>query len=151
MEGKRVATDAFMVESRIGRTCAVTRDLDWGVDVPLLEFAGKKIYVWFEAVLGYISNTKEWADLHGGDWRQWWQDEDTRYIAFIGKDNIVFHTLMFPSMLHAHGGFILPENVPANEFLNLEGRKFSKSRHWSVDIDEYLGEFPPIRYATRWR
>lgn len=128
---------------------AVTRDLEWGVDVPLEEFKGKKIYVWFEAVLGYISNTKEWAAQNGGDWQRWWQDSTTRYIAFIGKDNIVFHTLMFPSMLHAHGGYILPENVPANEFLNLEGQKFSKSRKWSVDIDEYLHEFPPdpLRYT----
>ncbi len=128
---------------------AVTRDLDWGVEVPLKEFEGKKIYVWFEAVLGYISNTKEWAAQNAADWKIWWQDEGTRYIAFIGKDNIVFHTLMFPSMLHAHGGYILPENVPANEFLNLEGQKFSKSRHWSVDIDEYLLDFPPdpLRYT----
>jgi methionyl-tRNA synthetase len=128
---------------------AVTRDLTWGVEVPLESMKGKRIYVWFEAVLGYISSTKEWAEGAGADWRLWWQDEGTRYIAFIGKDNIVFHTLQFPAMLHAHGGYILPDNVPANEFLNLEGQKFSKSRGWSIDLPDYVAEFPadPLRYA----
>lgn len=128
---------------------AVTRDLTWGVDVPLPEMKGKKIYVWFEAVLGYISATKEWAGLHEGNWETWWNDMGTRYIAFIGKDNIVFHTLQFPAMLHAHGGYVLPDNVPANEFLNLEGQKFSKSRGWSIDINDYVDAFPadPLRYA----
>lgn len=128
---------------------AVTRDLSWGVDVPLPEMQGKKIYVWFEAVLGYISATKEWGSISGGDWQAWWKDFGTRYIAFIGKDNIVFHTLQFPAMLHAHGGYILPDNVPANEFLNLEGQKFSKSRGWSIDINDYLASFPAdaLRYA----
>ncbi len=128
---------------------AVTRDLTWGVEVPLPEMKGKRIYVWFEAVLGYISATKEWGERTGGDWKRWWQDEGTRYIAFIGKDNIVFHTLQFPAMLHAHGGYILPDNVPANEFLNLEGQKFSKSRNWSIDLCDYVKEFPadPLRYA----
>jgi methionyl-tRNA synthetase len=128
---------------------AVTRDLNWGVDVPLPEMKGKKIYVWFEAVLGYISATKEWAEASGGNWQTWWQDDRTRYVAFIGKDNIVFHTLQFPAMLHAHSGYVLPDNVPANEFLNLEGQKFSKSRNWSIDINDYVADFPadPLRYA----
>jgi len=128
---------------------AVTRDLDWGVPVPIESMKGKKIYVWFEAVLGYISNTKDWAAKNNADWKTWWQDPATRYLAFIGKDNIVFHTLMFPAMLEAHTGYILPDNVPANEFLNLEGQKFSKSRGWSIDLYEYLEQFPadPLRYA----
>ncbi|NOY05786.1 MAG: methionine--tRNA ligase [Chlorobi bacterium] len=129
----------------------ITRDLDWGVPVPTDDGSKKVLYVWFEAVLGYISSTKEWAakqetpDL----WKEYWCKPDTRYIAFIGKDNIVFHCLMFPAMLMAKGGYVLPENVPANEFLNLEGRKFSKSRHWTIDLEEYLEEFPPdlLRYA----
>ncbi|GBD06347.1 Methionine--tRNA ligase [bacterium HR21] len=122
----------------------ITRDLDWGVPVPLPDARGKVLYVWFEALLGYISIAQRWA-LERGEpelWRCWWQEPETRYLAFIGKDNIVFHTLMFPAMLMAHGGYILPANVPANEFLNLEGRKFSKSRNWSIDVLEFLSDFP---------
>ncbi len=133
----------------------VTRDLPWGVPVPLPEAKGKVLYVWFEAVLGYISATKRWAEAQQQPamWQQWWQQEDTRYVAFIGKDNIVFHTLLFPAMLMAAGDYILPDNVPANEFLNLEGEKFSKSRNWSIDLRDYLRDFPEdehvdmLRYA----
>lgn len=122
----------------------ITRDLNWGVPVPLPEAQGKVLYVWFEALLGYISITQRWAHQRGTPelWQQWWMEPKTRYIAFIGKDNIVFHTLMFPAMLMAHGGYILPDNVPANEFLNLEGQKFSKSRHWSIDVRDFLADFP---------
>jgi methionyl-tRNA synthetase len=122
----------------------ITRDLDWGVPVPLPNAAGKVLYVWFEALLGYISITQRWAQQRGAPeaWQPWWTDPETRYIAFIGKDNIVFHTLMFPAMLMAHGGYILPDNVPANEFLNLEGQKFSKSRNWSIDVRDFLADFP---------
>ncbi len=122
----------------------ITRDLEWGVPVPLPEARGKVLYVWFEALLGYISIAQRWAFERGEPelWRLWWTDPQTRYIAFIGKDNIVFHTLMFPAMLMAHGGYVLPENVPANEFLNLEGQKFSKSRHWSIDVRDFLADFP---------
>ncbi|MCS7176666.1 MAG: methionine--tRNA ligase [Candidatus Kapabacteria bacterium] len=133
----------------------ITRDLEWGVPVPLPEAQGKVLYVWFEALLGYISITHRWAQERGQPelWRLWWTDLGTRYVAFIGKDNIVFHTLMFPAMLMAHGGYILPDNVPANEFLNLEGAKFSKSRNWSVDVRDFLRDFPEehsvdaLRYA----
>ncbi len=134
----------------------VTRDLPWGVPVPLENAQGKVLYVWFEAVLGYISATKRWASDKAQQpevWQQWWQSPDTRYIAFIGKDNIVFHTLLFPAMLMAAENYILPDNVPANEFLNLEGEKFSKSRNWSIDLRDYLQDFPEdehvdmLRYA----
>jgi methionyl-tRNA synthetase len=133
----------------------ITRDLDWGIPVPLPEARGKVLYVWFEALLGYISITQRWAREQGEpeQWRLWWTEPGTRYIAFIGKDNIVFHTLLFPAMLMAHGGFVLPDNVPANEFLNLEGRKFSKSRNWSIDVRDFLADFPEessidaLRYA----
>ncbi len=130
---------------------AITRDLTWGVKIddvegiPLEKAEGKVLYVWFEAVLGYISATKDFMRQLGRpekEWKKWWQDDGTRYIAFIGKDNIVFHTLIFPALLNAKGGYILPENVPANEFLNLEGRKFSKSRNWSIDLRDFINDFP---------
>lgn len=120
---------------------AVTRDLDWGVPVPLKEAEGKVLYVWFDAPIGYISATKEWAERSGNEWQPYWKDEDTRLVHFIGKDNIVFHCIIFPSMLRKHGGFILPDNVPANEFLNLEGNKISTSRNWAVWLHEYLQDF----------
>ena len=135
---------------------AITRDLDWGVQVPLSDANGKVLYVWFEAVLGYISATKELFAQKGNEnqWKEYWQNESTRYIAFIGKDNTVFHTIIFPAMLMAWNDanedkFILPENVPANEFLNFEGKKFSKSRGWGIDVDEFLNIFPadPLRYT----
>jgi len=121
---------------------AVTRDLDWGVPVPREDADGKVLYVWFDAPIGYISSTKEWAAETGNDWEPWWKDEDTRLVHFIGKDNIVFHCIFFPAMLKAHGDFILPDNVPANEFLNLEGQKFSTSRNWAVWLHEYLEDHP---------
>ena len=130
---------------------AVTRDLTWGVDVPLPDTEGKVLYVWFDAPIGYISATKEWAEQQNDPerWKTYWQDEDTRLIHFIGKDNIVFHCIMFPVTLKAHGDYILPENVPANEFLNLEGRKLSTSRGWAVWLGEYLEDFEPdlMRYV----
>jgi len=136
---------------------AVTRDLDWGVKIPLPGFEKKVLYVWFDAVLGYISGTKEWAARTGdaGRWKTFWQDPGTKYVAFIGKDNVVFHCIVFPAMLmawnDAHPGepFVLPENVPANEFLNFESQKFSKSRGWGIDVDEFLDLFPAdsLRYA----
>jgi len=130
---------------------AVTRDLDWGVPVPVEGANGKVLYVWFDAPIGYISATKAWAEKAGKNWKDYWQSEDSRLIHFIGKDNIVFHCLIFPAMLKAHGDYILPENVPANEFLNLEGDKLSTSRNWAVWIHEYLQEFPGkqdvLRYA----
>ncbi len=118
---------------------AVSRDLDWGVPVPVEGGEGKVLYVWFDAPIGYISNTKE---LLPNDWEKWWKDEETKLVHFIGKDNIVFHCIVFPAMLKAEGSFILPENVPANEFLNLEGDKISTSRNWAVWLHEYLDEFP---------
>ncbi len=121
---------------------AVTRDLDWGVPVPLEHAKGKVLYVWFDAPIGYISATKEWGARTGKDWEPYWKDEDTCLYHFIGKDNIVFHCIIFPSMLRAHGGYILPENVPANEFLNLEGNKISTSRNWAVWLNEFLEELP---------
>ncbi len=122
----------------------ITRDLDWGIAVPAEGYEDKVIYVWFDALLGYITATREWAEAQGraDSWQEWWQNPDTSYIAFLGKDNIWFHTLMFPAMLHARGDYILPSNVPANEFLNLEGRKFSKSRNWGIDLRDYLADFP---------
>ena len=122
---------------------AVTRDLSWGVPVPIEEARGKVLYVWFDAPIGYISATKEWAESAGKKdlWKDYWQDQDTKLIHFIGKDNIVFHCIMFPSMLMEHGDFVLPENVPANEFLNLEGQKLSTSKGWAVWLHEYLEEF----------
>jgi methionyl-tRNA synthetase len=131
---------------------AVTRDLPWGVPVPVDGFRDKVIYVWFDAVLGYISATKEWAiDNNNPDaWKRYWQNENTKYVAFIGKDNVVFHCIVFPAMLMAKKGYVLPENVPANEFLNFEGQKFSKSRGWGIDLKDFLAEFPnadTLRYA----
>ena len=135
---------------------AVTRDLQWGVRVPLEGFENKVLYVWFDAVLGYISSTKEWSTRIGKPdrWKDYWLDQSTKYVAFIGKDNVVFHCIVFPSMLMAwneNSGekYILPENVPANEFLNFEGQKFSKSRGWGIDVDEFLEEFPAdaLRYT----
>jgi methionyl-tRNA synthetase len=140
---------------------AITRDLDWGVkidDIPGIpsdKAKGKVLYVWFEAVLGYISATKELYALKNESpdaWKKWWMDDETRYIAFIGKDNIVFHTLIFPAMLHAKGeGYILPDNVPANEFLNLEGQKISKSRNWSIDLRDFISDFPETNYMDTLR
>lgn len=121
---------------------AVTRDLEWGVPVPVKGTEGKVLYVWFDAPIGYISATKAWADEKNKDWEKYWKDEDTRLIHFIGKDNIVFHCLIFPSMLKAHGEYILPDNVPANEFLNLEGNKLSTSRNWAVWVNEFVEDFP---------
>ncbi len=135
---------------------AITRDLDWGVKVPVDSAAGKVIYVWFEAVLGYISSTKEFSQLKKQPdlWKKYWQDIKTKYIAFIGKDNVVFHTIIFPAILMAwnegkNEKYCLPQNVPANEFLNFEGKKFSKSRGWGIDVDEFLNIFPPdpLRYT----
>src|SRR6056297_657655 len=121
---------------------AVTRDLEWGVPVPVEGTDGKVLYVWFDAPIGYISATKAWAEEKGKDWEKYWKDEDTSLIHFIGKDNIVFHCLIFPSMLKAHGHYVLPDNVPANEFLNLEGDKLSTSRNWAVWVNEFVEQFP---------
>ncbi len=132
---------------------AVTRDLKWGIPVPVEGAEGKVLYVWFDAPIGYISNTKEICDAQPekyGNWEQWWQDEETKMICFIGKDNIVFHCIVFPSMLQAHGRYILPENVPANEFLNLEGDKISTSRNWAVWLNEYLEEMPGKQDVLRY-
>lgn len=126
---------------------AVSRDLDWGVPVPVEGAEGKVLYVWFDAPIGYISNTKE---LFPNDWEKWWKDEDTKMLHFIGKDNIVFHCIVFPAMLKAEGSYILPENVPANEFLNLEGDKLSTSRNWAVWLHEYLDEFPGKQDVMRY-
>lgn len=130
---------------------AVTRDLDWGIPVPVEGAEGKVLYVWFDAPIGYISATKEWAEREGKDWEPYWKDENTKLVHFIGKDNIVFHCIIFPSMLKAHGDYILPDNVPANEFLNLEGNKLSTSKNWAVWLHEYLEDFPGkedvLRYA----
>ncbi|MBI9054658.1 MAG: methionine--tRNA ligase [Bacteroidales bacterium] len=129
---------------------AVTRDLDWGVPVPVEGADGKVLYVWFDAPIGYISATKAWAKENGKDWKDYWQSEDSSLIHFIGKDNIVFHCLIFPAMLKAHGDYILPTNVPANEFLNLEGDKLSTSRNWAVWIHEYLEDFPEKQDVLRY-
>ncbi|MDR1585506.1 MAG: methionine--tRNA ligase [Prevotellaceae bacterium] len=133
---------------------AVSRDLDWGIPVPVAGGEGKVLYVWFDAPIGYVSNTKEICDAHPekyGNWEKWWKDEDSRIVHFIGKDNIVFHCIVFPAMLKAEGSFVLPDNVPANEFLNLEGDKISTSRNWAVWLHEYLIDFPGkqdvLRYA----
>ena len=126
---------------------AVTRDLDWGVKVPVEGADGKVLYVWFDAPIGYISFTKQ---LKGDDWEKWWKEQDTKLVHFIGKDNIVFHCIIFPSMLHADGSYILPANVPANEFLNLEGDKISTSRNWAVWLHEYLQEFPGKQDVLRY-
>ena len=130
---------------------AVTRDLDWGIDVPVEGATGKKLYVWFDAPIGYISATKEWAAKEGKNWEDYWKKDDTKLVHFIGKDNIVFHCIIFPAMLKAEGTYILPDNVPANEFLNLEGNKLSTSKNWAVWLHEYLQDFPEkqdvLRYA----
>ncbi|MBU2526736.1 MAG: methionine--tRNA ligase [Bacteroidetes bacterium] len=129
---------------------AVTRDLDWGIPVPLPGAEGKVLYVWFDAPIGYISATKEWAAQHGKDWEPYWKDANTQLIHFIGKDNIVFHCIIFPAMLKAEGSYILPENVPANEFLNLEGNKLSTSKNWAVWLHEYLEDFPDKQDVLRY-
>ena len=129
---------------------AVTRDLDWGIPVPVEGAEGKVLYVWFDAPIGYISSTKEWAEREGKDWRPYWQDSDTQLVHFIGKDNIVFHCIIFPAMLKAEGSFILPANVPANEFLNLEGNKLSTSKNWAVWLHEYLQDFPNQQDVLRY-
>ncbi len=134
---------------------AMTRDLDWGVDVPLPDAEGKKLYVWLDAPIGYISSTKQWALDNNQDWEAYWkpqenEEDNSTLIHFIGKDNIVFHCIIFPSILHAHGGYLLPENVPANEFLNLEGKKISTSRNWAVWLHEYLEDFPAKEDVLRY-
>ena len=134
------------------RPRAVTRDLNWGIPVPVEGAEGKVLYVWLDAPIGYISNTKELCDAHPeyGNWETWWKDDSTRLIHFIGKDNIVFHCIVFPTMLKAHGGYILPDNVPSNEFLNLEGEKISTSRNWAIWLNEYLDEFPGKQDVLRY-
>lgn len=131
---------------------AVSRDLDWGIPVPVEGAEGKVLYVWFDAPIGYISNTKELCDNNPqyGNWEKWWKDEETRLIHFIGKDNIVFHCIVFPAMLKAEGSYIIPDNVPSNEFLNLEGDKISTSRNWAVWLNEYLIEFPNKQDTLRY-
>lgn len=129
---------------------AVTRDLDWGVPVPVEGAEGKVLYVWFDAPIGYISATKDWAKRENRSWETWWKDSDTRLLHFIGKDNIVFHCIIFPTMLKAHGDYILPDNVPANEFLNLEGQKISTSRNWAVWLHEFLTDLPGREDALRY-
>ena len=133
------------------RPRAVTRDLDWGIPVPVEGAEGKVLYVWFDAPIGYISATKEWAERVGKDWTPYWKDENTKLVHFIGKDNIVFHCIIFPAMLKAEGSYILPDNVPANEFLNLEGRKLSTGKNWAIWLPDYLEDFPDqqdvLRYA----
>ena len=133
------------------RPRAMTRDLDWGVPVPLPGADGKVLYVWLDAPIGYISATKQWAKDKGETWEKWWKDDETRLLHFIGKDNIVFHCIIFPILLKMHGGYNLPQNVPANEFLNLEGRKISTSRNWAVWLHEYIERWPgrqdELRYA----
>ena len=130
---------------------AVTRDLDWGIPLPIEGENKKVLYVWFEAPIGYISSTKEWAENKNVDWKPYWKSSDTKLVHFIGKDNIVFHCIIFPIMLHSSGEYILPDNVPANEFLNLEGSKISTSKNWAVWLHEYLQDFPnkqdELRYA----
>ncbi|MEZ4874982.1 MAG: methionine--tRNA ligase [Flavobacteriaceae bacterium] len=132
------------------RPRAVTRDLDWGIPVPVEGAEGKVLYVWFDAPIGYISSTKEWAAREGKEWEPYWKSEDTKLLHFIGKDNIVFHCIIFPSMLKAEGSYILPDNVPANEFLNLEGNKISTSKNWAVWLHEYLEEFPNQQDVLRY-
>ena len=132
---------------------AMTRDLDWGIPVPVEGAEGKVLYVWFDAPIGYVSNTKELCERdpeRWGSWQQWWQDEDTRLVHFIGKDNIVFHCIIFPVMMKAHGQYIMPDNVPANEFLNLENDKISTSRNWAVWLHEYLEEMPGKQDVLRY-
>jgi len=132
------------------RPRAVTRDLDWGIPVPVEGADGKVLYVWFDAPIGYISSTKEWAQREGKDWEPYWKDSNTTLVHFIGKDNIVFHCIIFPAMLKAEGSYILPTNVPANEFLNLEGQKLSTSKNWAVWLPDYLEEFPGKQDVLRY-
>lgn len=135
------------------RSRAITRDLDWGIKLPLENTEGKVLYVWFDAPIGYISSTKQWAEENGKNWKDYWQNKDTKLVHFIGKDNIVFHCLMFPAMLKAHGDYNLPVNVPANQFLNFEGEKFSKSRGWGIEQHVYMEEFkdfPNAEDTLRW-
>ncbi|TXE17850.1 methionine--tRNA ligase [Psychroserpens burtonensis] len=132
------------------RPRAVTRDLDWGIPVPASGGEGKVLYVWFDAPIGYISSTKEWAAREGKDWEPYWKDKDTKLVHFIGKDNIVFHCIIFPAMLKAEGSYILPDNVPANEFLNLEGKKLSTSKNWAVWLPDYLEDFPNMQDVLRY-
>ena len=132
------------------RPRAVTRDLDWGIPVPVEGADGKVLYVWFDAPIGYISATKEWAEREGKEWEPYWKDEGTKLLHFIGKDNIVFHCIIFPCMLKAEGSYILPDNVPANEFLNLEGNKISTSKNWAVWLHEYLEDFPGQQDVLRY-
>ena len=129
---------------------AVTRDLDWGIPVKVDDENGKVLYVWFEAPIGYISSTKEWAENNNKDWKKYWKNSKTNLIHFIGKDNIVFHCIIFPIMLKMFGDYVLPKNVPANEFLNLEGQKISTSRNWAVWLHEYLIEFPDMQDVLRY-
>ena len=129
---------------------AVTRDLDWGVPVPVKDSKGKVLYVWFDAPIGYISSTKEWAIDNKQNWEKYWKDDNTELVHFIGKDNIVFHCIIFPAMLKAHGDFIIPRNVPANEFLNLEGSKISTSKNWAVWLPEFLNDFPGKQDVLRY-
>ena len=129
---------------------AVTRDLDWGIPVPVPGGENKVLYVWFDAPIGYISATKEWAEKNNIDWKPYWKDKNTKLIHFIGKDNIVFHCIIFPAMLQAEGSFVLPTNVPANEFLNLEGQKLSTSKNWAVWLHEFLKDFPGKQDVLRY-
>ena len=129
---------------------AVTRDLDWGIPVPVPGGENKVLYVWFDAPIGYISATKEWAEKNNTDWKPYWKDKNTKLIHYIGKDNIVFHCIIFPAMLHAEGSFVLPTNVPANEFLNLEGQKLSTSKNWAVWLHEFLEDFPGKQDVLRY-
>ena len=121
---------------------AITRDLDWGVKVPVEDGEGKVLYVWFDAPIGYISATKKWANENGKSWEDYWKNKDTNLVHFLAKDNIVFHTIIFPAILSELDGYILPTNVPANEFLNLEGQKLSTSRNWAVWGKDYITDFP---------
>ena len=125
---------------------AMTRDSNWGIKVPLPYAEGKVLYVWFDAPIGYISATKELTE----QWADYWCKDDTKLVHFIGKDNIVFHCIIFPAMLKAHGGFVLPDNVPANEFLNIEGEKVSTSRNWAVWVNEYVKDFPECEDVLRY-
>ncbi|MDA0757262.1 MAG: methionine--tRNA ligase [Bacteroidetes bacterium] len=129
---------------------AITRDLDWGIPVPIKEAIGKVLYVWFDAPIGYISATKEWAKREKIDWKPYWQDPKTELVHFIGKDNIVFHCIIFPSILKASNKYILPTNVPANEFLNLEGKKISTSKNWAIWLHEYMEDFPEMQDTLRY-
>ena len=129
---------------------AITRDLNWGIPVPLKNAMGKVLYVWFDAPIGYISSTIEWAEINKKDWKPYWQNSETELVHFIGKDNIVFHCIIFPSILYASKKYILPTNVPANEFLNLEGQKISTSKNWAIWIDDYMEDFPEMQDTLRY-